>query len=81
MSALARTAGILCNDAQFQLFVATRLGLPDGPVTASAAAEYLRGQCRITSRRALDTDAQAATRFAALRTDYDAWRGRIANQR
>ncbi|WP_127104339.1 hypothetical protein [Pararhodobacter zhoushanensis] len=81
MTALARRAGILCNDERFRLFVALRITQPGGPVTATAAAEYLRGQCGITSRRALDTDPDAADRFAALCTDFDAWRGRIATQR
>ncbi|WP_323021215.1 hypothetical protein [Pararhodobacter sp.] len=81
MTALARAAGILCNDARFQRFVAQRIDLPTGQATASAAAEYLRRQCRIDSRRQLDTDPAAASRFAALRTDFDAWRGRIATPR
>lgn len=75
----AQRAGILCNDATFRRFVATRLPGPWEAVTASAAAEWLRRECRIASRRDLETD--AASRFDALRTEFDAWRGKIPAQR
>jgi len=72
-------AGILCNDPQFQRFAAIRSGAPAETVNASAAAEYLRHACRIASRRDLTTDAAAQQRFQILRTEFDAWAGRIAN--
>ncbi|MCF7725748.1 hypothetical protein [Sulfitobacter sp. M22] len=77
----AQQAGILCNDPQFQRFAATRSGLPGHQFNASAAAEYLRGVCQIDSRTALNTSAPAQSQFAALRTEFDAWSGRIAQQR
>ncbi|EPX82070.1 hypothetical protein [Salipiger mucosus] len=76
----AQQAGILCNDAQFQRFAAERSGFPDGQFSATAAAEYLRSWCRIDSRRQLDTEAEARRRFAVLRTEFDAWTGRIPAQ-
>ena len=74
-------AGILCNDPQFQRFAGLRgLGL-DQELTPTAAAEYLRTACRVASRRDLASDATAAQRFQMLRTEFDAWRGRIARPR
>ena len=75
----AQQAGILCNDPRFQRFAATRCGFPDTKFSAEAAAEYLRDICQIISRRDLNTNETAERRFQALRTDYDAWRGRIAS--
>lgn len=78
---LPQQAGILCNDPQFQRFAGLRgLGL-DQELTPTAAAEYLRTTCRVTSRRDLARDADAAQRFQVLRTEFDAWRGRIARPR
>ena len=75
----AQAAGILCNDETFRRFVKVRIDAPTAaPVTVSAAAEYLRRACGIASRRDLNTDPDARARFEALRTDFDAWRGRIA---
>ncbi|SLN39748.1 hypothetical protein [Pacificibacter marinus] len=74
----AKQAGILCNDPQFQKFAAIRSGLPGTQFCASAAAQYLREACKIDSRRELNTDAIAHSNFAALRTTFDAWAGRIA---
>jgi hypothetical protein len=77
----AQQAGILCNDPKFQRFAAVRSGLPDHQFSASAAGEYLRGVCQITSRTVLNTSKPAQAQFAALRTEFDAWSGRIAQQR
>lgn len=74
-------AGILCNDPQFQTFAACRTGIPTGQCNASAAAEYLRQVCQITSRKELQNDDTARERFQILRTEFDAWRGRIATPR
>jgi hypothetical protein len=78
---LPQQAGILCNDPQFQNFAGMRCMGPGVQLCASASAEYLRNICQVKSRRDLETDANAAARFAALRTDFDAWRGRIAHPR
>jgi hypothetical protein len=77
----SQQAGILCNDPQFQRFAATRSGMPGKRFNASAAGEYLRGVCKITSRTILNTSKPAQAQFAALRTEFDAWSGRIAPQR
>ena len=74
----AQQAGMLCNDDRFQRFAATRCGMPGQQFSPSAAAQYLRDCCRIDSRRQLNTDRQAQRQFQTLRTDFDAWRGRIA---
>lgn len=78
---MAAQAGILCNDPQFQRFAATRSGMPNQQFTASASAQYLRDCCRIDSRTALNTSPAAQSQFAALRTDFDAWSGKIAQPR
>ncbi|WP_318011033.1 hypothetical protein [Pseudosulfitobacter pseudonitzschiae] len=78
---LAQQAGILCNEPQFQIFAGMRCIGPNTKLCPSATAEYLRTVCKIKSRRELETDEGAATRFAALRTEFDAWRGRIAQPR
>lgn len=77
----AQQAGIICNDDRFQRFAAKRCGFPDGQFSTSAAAEYLRDCCKITSRRDLNTDPQALARFQTLRTEFDAWTGKIAAPR
>lgn len=74
---LPQQAGILCSDMAFGKFVAARVGTTF-PFNATACAEWLRRQCRIESRRALATDKAAAARFEEIRTEFDAWRGRIA---
>ena len=74
-------AGILCNDPEFRRFVGVRTGIAP-PVSPGEAAKYLRGICRIASRAALvPGNPGALDRFARLRTEFDAWRGRIARQR
>ncbi len=77
----AQHAGILCNDPRFQTFAAMRSGFPGGCFQASAAAEYLRQCCGVTSRRDLNTNPAARARFDRLRTDFDAWTGRLAHPR
>lgn len=71
-------AGILCNDNRFQRFAAIRCGLPNQKFGQSAAAQYLRDCCQIESRRDLDRNTAARARFQMLRTEFDAWTGKIA---
>ena len=68
-ASLATRAAILCNDARFQRFAATRCDL--------------HGQqfCDSASRRDLDTNRAAAARFDILRTEFDVWTGKIAAPR
>lgn len=77
----AQQAGILCNDPQFQHFAATRCGAPTEQFSTAAAAQFLRECCRINSRRELASNPQARERLARLRTEFDAWAGKIAPQR
>lgn len=77
----AQQAGILCNDPAFQRYAATRSGFAGGQFQASAAAEFLRDECDVDSRRDLDRDPDARARFDRLKTSFDAWRGRIAAPR
>jgi hypothetical protein len=77
----AQQAGILCNDTRFQNFAATRCGMPGQQFSATAAAEYLRNVCQIDSRRALNCSGPAQSRLQALRTEFDAWAGRIQSPR
>jgi len=77
----AQQAGMLSNDARFQRFAGLRTLKSDIQVSASAAAEFIRVQCGVTSRRHLNADQTAARKFQTLRTDFDAWTGRIAQPR
>ena len=77
----AQQAGILCNDPRFQRFAAVRTGAPVDAVNNTAAAEYIRTVCKVTTRRDLDTNPTARDYFDRLRTDFDAWAGRILSQR
>lgn len=74
----AQQAGILCNDPQFQKYVGRHCLRLSCDVSPSAAAQYLRDICRVTSRRELDANNAARQRFEALRTDFDVWAGRLA---
>ncbi|WP_323779072.1 hypothetical protein [Leisingera sp.] len=77
----AQQAGILCNDPQFQRFAAVRSGYPGGEFLPSAAAEYVRLTCGVNSRGLLNTNKAASERFQALRTEFDAWSGKLATPR
>lgn len=78
-------AGILCNDPLFREYCArkTFLTITGRQPTPSPefAAEYLRRFCNIASRRELATNIDARARFRILRTEFDAWSGRIASPR
>ena len=74
----AQQAGMLCNDPEFQSYVAQRIAYPGKQVSPTGAAEHIRQLCQIQSRRDLNLNTEAAKRFQQMRTDFDAWRGRIA---
>lgn len=76
-----KQAGILCNDQQFQAFIGQLLIKEGVTCNASACAEFIRQHCKIKSRRDLTTHPRAREAFDQLRTDFDAWRGRIPTQR
>lgn len=77
----AQQAGILCNDPRFQKFAAIRCGLQGEQFSTTAAAEYLRDCCQIDSRRDLNINQVAQNKFRILRTEFDAWTGKIATPR
>ena len=74
----AQQAGILCNDAQFQGWVAHLRPQVSDIITPSICAEQIRLTCGVNSRADLNKNEVAAARFDAMRTDFDAWRGKIA---
>jgi hypothetical protein len=73
----AQQAGILCRDRRFRAYVASVCVGGDAPMSAEAAAEYVRRVCKVRSRAALNREDFAASRWARLRTEFDAWRGVI----
>lgn len=77
----AQQAGIICNDPRFQKFAAMRSGFPNQQFNATAAAEYLRTICQIASRSQLNSSSPAQSRLQSLRTEFDAWAGKIATPR
>ena len=77
----AQQAGILCNDPRFQRFAASRYGMQGEQFSPSAAAQYLRDCCQIDSRKQLTTSEAAQQKFQILRTEFDAWTGKIATPR
>ena len=77
----AQQAGILCNDPRFQKFAASRCGMRGQQFSACAAAQYLRDCCQIESRKQLTTSEAAQQKFQILRTEFDAWTGKIATPR
>jgi len=79
--AASRQAGILARDPAFQRFAGLRCGLLSGFTSAEATAAYIRQHCAVASRRDLDTDPAAQDLWHRLRTEYDAWRGKLATPR
>jgi len=82
----AQQAGMLSNDEQFQTFAGKCLALRDrtrseARLNPSATAEFIRRECKVASRADINTNPAAQRRFAQLRTEFDAWRGKIADQR
>lgn len=77
----SQQAGILTGDPLFAEFAARQCGLPNERFNTSATAAFIRHRCEVNSRAQLDTDTAARARWRALRTDFDAFRGRIPQQR
>ena len=75
----AKQAGILCGEEWFQRFLIRQYDMPivgGQPLTADAAV-FVRDFCKVTSRAHLDTFSEAGALWDRLRSDYDAWAGRI----
>lgn len=62
---LAQSAGIMCGEKGFWQFSKTS--------SAIEAADYLKRECRISSRAHLDHDDDAALIFREIKRSYDAW--------
>ncbi len=77
----AQQAGMLCNDEQFQRFASLQMRGVNALASTGFAAEFIRTKCCIRSRKQLNENQEAAARFAALRTDFDAWRGKLPTPR
>jgi len=65
----AQQAGMLCNDEQFRTFAGQQLLSSKVQVSPTATAEFIRTHCSVSSRRDLNTDADAAHKFQTLRTE------------
>jgi hypothetical protein len=68
----------LCQSAQFQRWVISRVGAaPQGVKANQHAAQFVRDVCGVTSRAQLDHVASAATLFhEAVRKPYLRWSGK-----
>ncbi|MCV6588296.1 MAG: hypothetical protein OIF57_04590 [Marinobacterium sp.] len=79
---IARAAAMLCQDAQFRLYLDHRsrikFGLPvaDGTHTDQDARDWLLRWCEIQSRAELDHNPAAAKRFHYIRQIYQQYRNR-----
>jgi hypothetical protein len=70
---LSQVSAILCNIVAFRRFIMEQYDGWDQLPTADEAADWLREQCGVTSRRELDTDDAAAANFRNIRSSYSAW--------
>jgi hypothetical protein len=77
----AQQAGMLCNDKQFQKFADTQTAQWGTELSPTATAEFIRNFCDVDSRRDLNANPVAATKFQTLRTEFDAWAGHIQSPR
>lgn len=69
----ATEAVMKCAEPAFKRFLMERYGL-ESPATNDRVAQRLRGILRVTSRRELNDNNQAAERWKALRSEFEAWR-------
>ena len=67
---LAQLAGIICNEPAFWKYALVE--------NAEEAAEHVRVYCGVTSRSALDSNDDAASKFKTLKADYRIWRDGLA---
>ena len=72
---LCKSAALLCQSDDFQRFVESQCGytLADQAKRADMAADYVRVECGIKSRRELDSNKAASQSFQQLMADYRAW--------
>jgi len=69
----ATEAVMKCQEPAFKRFLVECHSL-ESPVTDDRVAQRLRSILGVTSRRELNNNNQAAARWKALRSEYDAWR-------
>lgn len=82
---MARSAAMLCQDQQFQLYLDRRRRhkfgmtanqLPDGTHNAQDARDWLCRACRIHSRAELDHSPEAAATYRMIVNRFNRWRAR-----
>lgn len=82
---LARQAAMLCQDADFRLYLDHRRRwkqglaedqLPDGTHSEQDARDWLCAACGIQSRAELDHDGRAVGMFKQIRQRFYRWRSR-----
>ena len=86
---LARQAAMLCQDAQFQLYLdrrrrakhgMTESQLPDGTHNTEDARDWLCAVCQIQSRAELDHHVTAASTFRRIRQRFLSWKQQGGHQ-
>ncbi|MGJ8514654.1 hypothetical protein LMG33810_002525 [Carnimonas sp. LMG 33810] len=76
----ARTAGVLCADPNFRLYLDRRARhkfgatVPDGTHTEDDAARWLRRACKVESRAAIDGNPSAVRELVAIRARFEHWK-------
>ncbi|WP_374828709.1 hypothetical protein [Paenochrobactrum pullorum] len=69
----AAEASMKCGEPAFKLYIHEKHGL-EKPLTDDRVAVKLRSLLGVSSRKALNSDPQAAERWRSLRAGYTAWR-------
>lgn len=77
---LSQVAGMLCQDENFAKFLNVKQWRDMGYSghDHQACAGIIREKCGVTSRSEIIRGTPAGDKFEKLRTEYDAWRGKIA---
>jgi hypothetical protein len=70
---LSQVSAILCGIVAFRRFIMEQYDGWDQMPTADEAADWLREECGVRSRREFDTDENAAANFRDIRSKYSAW--------
>lgn len=68
-----RLAGEICRNYGFRVFVGHQTEGVFEPVDDAAAAQWLRAECGVSSRKELDADADAADRFRLVQSRFIEW--------
>jgi len=73
--ALARLAGLWCQDERFRRFLVSKYYAAGTSLSAEQAADLLRKLCGVGSRAEIDTNQTARKAFLQIRSWYMAWSG------